>query len=145
MSSGLQVEKIDKMQDVKEVQSTSETSLRVGNGRQAEAQSTLEPGVDSVRSQGGPFIRGNELEAAHSGASRAFPDVKADLQSTSISIGVGNGDAAELQSSLSSEIWRGHKDSEDDGAKILGSPQSDRRELPALSIGSEGKRGEIIR
>jgi hypothetical protein len=32
---------------------------------QVEAQSILEPGVDSERSQGGPFVRGNEQGASH--------------------------------------------------------------------------------
>jgi hypothetical protein len=50
-----------------------------------------------------------------------FPDVKGEIQLvTSCPKGIV-GDLVQLQSSLSSQIWRGQTDSEDDDAKILGS------------------------
>jgi hypothetical protein len=62
MSSGLQVEKIDKMQDVKAVQSTSEPSvdsersqgdlLRVGNGQKDNQGSQLLSGLDNSEDVG---------------------------------------------------------------------------------------------
>jgi hypothetical protein len=54
MSSGLQVDFAQAKLGLAELE-----TVQVG------AQSTLEPGVDSARSQGGPFIRGKELQASH--------------------------------------------------------------------------------